>query len=391
MAIENEKGDALEWSADFEQGRAANVHLRKDGAIGFSIPSEPGGDEYLWFFFRVAMKNQQRAEFVLENAAGAHQTGKRWKITKPFASTDGRNWIRTTGISYAKESGLGNLLSPPVFRFQSPVSADTLWVAYFQPYTISDLESFLSGIEKYPGVVISILGRSEENRDIPLLRIANPEPAEGAEKQTIWVVCREHPGETPASFVCEGMIRALLDHPAGKRLRSAFSFAIVPMLNVDGVARGYYYHNARGVNLARDWVDFKSAEVRALRAALLENGRMDTPRLMLNLHSSNDPGKGHFFLIIPSDRLKPEDAEFQRTILEAGDRNHPQLQGHSTVKLLGLPGITGNALYRQYDLYSIYLESNYSRGADGSLVTVESLRAVGAALVQTLAEVLTPE
>ncbi|HDH56984.1 MAG TPA: hypothetical protein ENF16_00065, partial [Bacteroidetes bacterium] len=87
----------MEWSADFEQGRAANVHLRKDGAIGFSIPSEPGGDEYLWFFFKVAIKKQQKPEFVLENAAGAHQTGKRWKITKPFASTDGRNWIRTTG------------------------------------------------------------------------------------------------------------------------------------------------------------------------------------------------------------------------------------------------------------------------------------------------------
>lgn len=381
--------EEFQWSADFKGGAAADLHLRDDGWIGFTIPAEPGDGEYLWFYFNVFSDGVDAPGFLLENAAGAHQTGKRWSITRPVFSADGHSWVRAVETDYARDTGLSNLLSEKVFRFRSPIAAETLRVAYCYPYTHDNLMAFLRTID-HSNVSISSLGCSEEARDIVRIDIAARGTAAPVAKQ-IWIVCREHPGETPASFVCEGMINALLNQPYGKLLRERFSFTIIPMLNVDGVARGYYYHNTNGVNLARDWVDFKSTEVQSLRDAFAEEVYHSAVQLVINLHSSNDPSKGHFFLKMPEGRLHSEDADFQPKFFQAADGSHPQIQGKSTVTLLDLPSITGNALYRNYGVYCLYFESNYNRGADGSLVTIEFLRNVGEALVRSLSEVLLSE
>lgn len=381
----------ISWNRDFPSGAAENVYSKSDGAIAFSIPKEPGGGEYLWFHFEVTGVKSPDTEFVLENAAGAHQTGGRWQITRPVFSADGKTWVRAVETRYSREPGITQIFASPVFRFRSPISAETLRVAYCYPYTSEDLGNFLDQLKTEPDIISSSLGQSEEGRSIVQVDI-EPRPNKSGENvPEIWVICREHPGETPASFVCEGMMDALLNHPAGQRLRDAFAFTFVPILNVDGVQHGYYYHNARGVNLARDWENFSSAEVRTLKAALETETTSKRLRLVINLHASNDPGKGHFFIEMPDAKLKPQDAEFQRSIFQAADGNDPQLQGRSRVKLLDLPGITGNALYQNYGVYCLYLESNYSLGADGSTVTPESLRRVGRAFVQALAEVLRPE
>jgi murein tripeptide amidase MpaA len=58
----------------------------------------------------------------------------------------------------------------------------------------------------------------------------------------ILVSARVHPGETPASFAMEGLIKFLLDKKDLRALllRKYFTFWIVPMLNPDGVYNGHY-------------------------------------------------------------------------------------------------------------------------------------------------------
>lgn len=62
------------------------------------------------------------------------------------------------------------------------------------------------------------------------------------DKPTIFLSSRVHPGETPASFVLNGIFNFLTDEKniQSKVLREKFCFKIVPMLNPDGVYRGYY-------------------------------------------------------------------------------------------------------------------------------------------------------
>jgi murein tripeptide amidase MpaA len=380
----------LTFSTDFESGAAENPHQRWDGAVAFSIPHDPGGKEYLWFYFKVMGAPDQTLDFVIENAEEAHQTGDRWEITRPVFSADGVHWERAREAHYIREFSLQHPLGQKVFRFRSPIAAETLYVAYCYPYTPQMLHEFLASVkERSDGV--SSLGKTEEGREIPVLQIGPKDLKYPENALEIWVICREHPGETPASYALEGMVEALLNHPAGKHLADRYRCIFVPMLNLDGAVRGYYYRNAAGVNLARDWVDFKAAETRALKAAMAPSFSEKKVKLVVNLHSSNDPSLGHFFLETPPSQLFFHHADLQRAILSAADQNHPQLQGRSPVRILDLPNITGNALLRDYDTYCLYLECNYSRGADGSLVTPQSLRETGRALVQALAETLDGE
>jgi len=62
------------------------------------------------------------------------------------------------------------------------------------------------------------------------------------DKQTIFLSSRVHPGETPSSYVLNGVLNFLTNEKSeqAKILRDRFVFKIIPMLNPDGVYRGYY-------------------------------------------------------------------------------------------------------------------------------------------------------
>jgi cytosolic carboxypeptidase protein 5 len=61
------------------------------------------------------------------------------------------------------------------------------------------------------------------------------------------LTARVHPGESPASFVLNGIINFILNECSeqARMIREKFVFKIIPILNPDGVYRGYYRHDTR--------------------------------------------------------------------------------------------------------------------------------------------------
>ena len=77
------------------------------------------------------------------------------------------------------------------------------------------------------------------------------------DKPTILLTSRVHPAETHASFVLNGIWKFLTNEKSvqPKILRDRFVFKVVPMLNPDGVYRGYYRLDTFAQNLNRYYID----------------------------------------------------------------------------------------------------------------------------------------
>lgn len=87
-----------------------------------------------------------------------------------------------------------------------------------------------------------------------------PRPFLFKNKPVIFLTSRVHPGETPASYVLNGILNFLTGKKGtqciqGKTLMDEFVFKIIPMLNPDGVYRGYYRFDCKAQNLNRHYTN----------------------------------------------------------------------------------------------------------------------------------------
>ena len=110
------------------------------------------------------------------------------------------------------------------------------------------------------------------------------------DKQVVFISARVHPGETPASFVMNGVLKLLFDSSDTRAaaLRRHFVFKIVPILNPDGVARGHYRMDQWGRNLNRYYTDPDASEqptIHSAKAAAVRYGQEGRLALYMDLHA----------------------------------------------------------------------------------------------------------
>ncbi|WP_119969190.1 M14 family metallopeptidase [Shewanella japonica] len=226
-------------SANFDGGNIETINLDKHDDIQLAIRPDEGGEFYQWFNFRMEGEIGQTYALNIMNA-GTASYPKGWEDYQAVASYDRQHWFRLP-TSYQD----GKL------SIQVDLDCEAIQIAYFAPYSYERHLDLISSVQLHPAVSLENLGLTLDGRDMSLLKIGDNDPA----KKNIWITARQHPGETMAEWLIEGLLNQLLDSdcPTAKLLLDKANFYIVPNMNPDGSVRGHLRTNAVGTNLNREW------------------------------------------------------------------------------------------------------------------------------------------
>ena len=256
----------LRISSNFDSGAIEVQSLEKPGDIRLRLRSDQGvgGDAPFrqWFHFRLHGAAGQAVRLVFENAAkAAYPDG--WPDYRCVASYDRRNWFRIRSTRYEN----GQLI------VEHTPERNSIYFAYFEPYSHERHLDLLGRVEMSPYASVSNLGATVEGRDLDLVTVGRPAPG----KVPVWIIARQHPGESMAEWFVEGLLDRLLDgtDPVARRIREKAVLYVVPNMNPDGAIRGNLRTNAAGANLNREWSApsaERSPEVLLVRQAMEESG-----------------------------------------------------------------------------------------------------------------------
>lgn len=251
----------MKISTRFDAGALTVTDLSNPTDIRLALRPDNASDFAQWFYFRLQGAAYQNCVMHFENAAqAAYPDG--WEDYQACASYDRQNWFR---VPTRYENGVLTIEHTPL--------ANSIYYAYFEPYSSEQHLNLLGDAQGSGLCQIDDLGSTVEGRDMNLLTIGNQVQSD----LKVWVIARQHPGETMAEWFVEGLLERLLDgaDPVARRLREQAVFHIVPNMNPDGACRGNLRTNAAGRNLNREWMQPSleaSPEVFLTRAAMEARG-----------------------------------------------------------------------------------------------------------------------
>jgi murein tripeptide amidase MpaA len=233
-------------SDNFDAGNIEVVDASDPAKVELRIRKDHGSDHYQWFHFRVSGVRGVPLNLRLSNAGGASYV-EGWTDYRACYSYDRQTWRRVEGTRYAEGS----------LTISHTPECDAVWYAYFAPYPIERHHDLVARCLLSPRVHHELLGRTLDGQDLDLLRVTadGGEPSEA--KKQCWIFARQHPGESMAEHLMEGLLARLLDgaDPVARALLTKADFWIVPNMNPDGSRRGHLRTNASGANLNREWLD----------------------------------------------------------------------------------------------------------------------------------------
>lgn len=233
-------------SSQFDAGNIECIDQTDAGNIQLRIRADHQSDFYQWFYFRAANVRHVACRYIINNAGGAAYTGG-WKDYRAVASYDREYWFRVDTTFDGKQ-----------LVIEHTSEQDQVYFAYFAPYSMerhADLIAFALGSEQCQA---ETLGHTLDGQAIDCLRFGDPAQA----GKTLWMVARQHPGETMAEWWMEGLITRLVDDsdPVVRAVLQKSVIYLVPNMNPDGSRRGHLRTNAAGINLNREWHDSSLAK-----------------------------------------------------------------------------------------------------------------------------------
>ncbi len=231
-------------SANFDGGNIEVLDAKNSGNVRLKIRPDKDSEHMQWFYFRVTEARDMELELALTNASEVSYPAG-FEGYDAVASYDRDHWFRVPSSYDGK-----------VLTISHTPDMDSVYYAYFAPYSMERHADLVADCQCSPRAQLEGLGSTLDGQDMDLLRVEDPtlQPASG-DKKICWIFARQHPGETMAEFLVEGVLERLLDEedPVARELLRRAIFYVVPNMNPDGSRRGHLRTNAAGANLNREW------------------------------------------------------------------------------------------------------------------------------------------
>ena len=353
-------------------GAAARLAIRKDN----------GSDFAQWFHFRVTGAGGRALDLKITGLNESAYPGG-WPGYHACVSEDREYWARAA-TTFDRNTDGGTL------TIHYTPASDIAWFAYFAPYSMERHHDLVAEAAESDGVDYRCLGTTLDGQPLDCLEL-------GEGPKQVWLIARQHPGETMAEWWMEGALDMLTDpaDPHARRLRSKCRFHVVPNMNPDGSRRGHLRTNAVGVNLNREWAEpsaERSPEVLCVRDA------MDASGVDFCMDVHGDEAIPHVFIAgfegIPSwQEMQGAAYARYRTILERRTPDFQTRLGYPQAQ----PGkanltMSTNQLAERFGCVSATLEMPF-KDADDSPEPVEGWSAgrsrhLGRACLTALADVI---
>lgn len=296
----------------FPTGAFANCEAEGKKRFTLTIAPEDEGriNCSAWYAFRLTPQRRGRVTVTLDYTKCGHRY-------RPKTSTDGVTWTYLRDKDVVVE-GEGDdrtarltikLRDVPVFVAAQEIIPPSTYDAWLDQVTMAD------DAERW------LLGKSAEGRDIPGMTIAGPQKDQ---RETVVLVGRQHPPEITGALAMFPFVETLLgDSELAQQYRARFQTIVVPMLNPDGVVRGFWRHNTGGVDLNRDWGPFTQPETKLMEGVFNDIAADPdrTLRLMLDFHST----QRDIFYTIP-DELPTDPELFTRDWLARYQERMPDYE-----------------------------------------------------------------
>ena len=258
----------LSITSNFDAGAIEVLSCEQADNIRLRVRRDSHADFAQWFYFRLSGAQGERCVMTFENAADC-AFAEGWRDYQAAASYDRVNWFR---VPTSYDGRVLTIDHTPEF--------DRIYYAYFEPYSEERHSEFLGAVQQMPQASLTELGLTVEGRPMSLLTLGTPQSG-ATPKKKIWIIARQHPGETMAEWFVEGMVKRLAGwgdwagDPVARKLYDHAVFYIVPNMNPDGSVHGNLRTNAAGANLNREWMEpdaARSPEVLLVRDAIHATG-----------------------------------------------------------------------------------------------------------------------
>jgi len=229
----------LTISSSFDAGNIEVISTDNPENIQLKIEKDTNSDFLQWFYFRLQGAKDTKCKMNILNAGdAAYPEG--WENYKTRASYDRISWFQIT-TNY--ENGILSMDFTPEY--------DTVYIAYFAPFSYDQHLDLINNAQLSPLCTLETIGETTQGRPIDFLRIGD----EDKNKKNLWIIARQHPGETMAEWFMLGLIDRILDEEdaASVSLLEKANLYMIPNMNIDGSILGNLRVNAKGINLNREW------------------------------------------------------------------------------------------------------------------------------------------